>query len=157
MNATPGPVLNAARIDIQDLLCRYADAVMRRDPDAWIDCWGADPTWILDGDRISGRDELLKHWHELMQQSSAIIHTVHPGRIALRGGGARGRCTVQELIQSGDGARQVIGAYHDEFEPAQSGWRFRSRRLDTLLCRKLEIGDATLSPWPQDLDDFIDD
>lgn len=157
MNATPGPVINAARIDILDLLGRYADAVMRSDQDDWIDCWGSNPTWNRGGQIVSGRNALLETWHDIRRRYTPVVHTIHPGRIAVRNGSARGRCTVQELLKCEDGsARQVVGVYHDDFEPADVGWRFQSRRFDMLMSRAIDLGNAELRSWPAGLEDFID-
>ena len=48
---------------IRALVARYADAVCRRDPDAWAATWSEDCRWDLGGGRVvSGRAETLNLW-----------------------------------------------------------------------------------------------
>ncbi|HSG89107.1 MAG TPA: nuclear transport factor 2 family protein [Pseudomonadales bacterium] len=153
---SPGAATNAALIEIYELTGRYADAVMRRDTDAWLACWSTMPRWHLDGQEVRGREALEARWTETLERYPLVIHKTHPGPLVLRGGRARGRCTVEEILRDGDGnARQVIGVYHDEFEN-EDRWAFSKRRFDVLLTRPIDLGDAETRAWPEGLEDFLD-
>lgn len=152
----PGPVINAAHLELHALLARYADAVMRRDPDDWISTWAPDATWYLAGHEVTGRDAILATWQGAMAGFPLVIHTVYAPHVRIRDGVARGRCTVQEILQTADGgARQVFGVYHDEFTRGDE-WLFQKRRFDVLLSRPIDLSEADIIPWPTDVDpDFL--
>jgi len=51
---------------LRNLMGRYADAVNRRDADAWVATWAADGVWNLLGNPVSGRDNILALWQQMM-------------------------------------------------------------------------------------------
>jgi ketosteroid isomerase-like protein len=152
-----GTAVNAAHVELNALLARYADAVMRRDPDDWIATWAPDATWYLAGHEVTGRDAILATWQGAMAGFPLVIHTVHTPHVVIGDGVARGRCTVEEILQTADGgARQVFGVYHDEFTRAGEAWLFQRRRFDVLLARPIDLSAADVIPWPADVDpDFL--
>ena len=145
-----------AEIRITALLARYADAVVRRDPDDWIATWAPDAIWSLAGTEITGREAILDTWQRAMASFPFVIHTVTPPVLRIDGDQARGRCSVQEVLRSPDGsARQIFGTYHDRFVLTQD-WHFAHRRFDVLLARPLDLAGADVVPWPADVDpDFM--
>lgn len=152
----PGPVINAARLELHALLARYADAVMRRHPEDWIATWAPDATWLIGGEEIQGRDAILASWAADLERFPLVIHTVYAPNLVITDGVARGRCTVQEIRQTADGAaRQVFGVYHDEFTRGDE-WLFRRRRFDPLLVRPIDLSGAEVYGWPAGVDpDFL--
>ena len=76
--------------------------------------------------------------------------------LRIDGDRARGRCSVQEVLQLPDGgARQIFGVYHDQFVRADD-WHFAHRRFDVLLARPIDLSEADVVPWPEDVDpDFM--
>lgn len=154
--AEPGPMINAARLELHALLARHADAVMRRHPEDWIATFAPDATWIIGGMEYQGRDAILTAWSEAMAALPFVIHTVYAPNLVITDGVARGRCTVQEIRQRSDGtAEEVYGVCHDEFTRGDA-WLIHRRRFDVLLARPLDLSAARLAPWPADVDpDFL--
>ena len=145
-----------AEVRINALLARYADAVVRRDPEDWIATWAPDATWYLAGTEITGRDAILDTWQRAMAGFPFVIHTASPPVLRIDGDRARGRCSVQEVLQLPDGgARQIFGMYHDHFVRSDD-WQFAHRRFDVLLARPIDLSEADVVPWPEDVDpDFL--
>ena len=51
---------------LRNLMGRNTDAVNRRDADAWIATWAEDGVWNLLGTPVSGRDNILALWLQMM-------------------------------------------------------------------------------------------
>ncbi len=148
---------DAARRAIERLLHRYADAVNRRDADAWIACWSDDPTWTLMGHEVRGREAVLEMWRGAMGGFPFVAHIVHAPLIEPQDAGhARIRCYVQELLALGDGGGQhVFGVYHDTVVAGEAGWRFESRRFDILMRLPLEMSGAEFPAFPDGLEGWL--
>ena len=57
---------------IRALVARYADAVCRRDPDAWAATWAEDCRWDLGGPLASGRAETLDLWRTAIAKTTGL-------------------------------------------------------------------------------------
>lgn len=118
---------------IEALLARYADAVNRRDADAWSGLWSADGVWLAFGRRFEGREAVVASWSAAMRGFRLVFHTVHAGVIELAGDEASGRFAVSEQLQSSDGTPALLLAlYHDAYRREAPGWRFARRELEVL-------------------------
>ena len=90
------------------MLARYADAVVRRDPDDWIATWASDAIWSLAGTEITGREAILNTWRRAMARFPFVIHAETPPVLRIDGDQARGRCSVLEVLRSSDGGGHQI-------------------------------------------------
>jgi SnoaL-like domain len=113
---------------IRALVARYADAVCRRDPDAWAATWAEDCRWDLGGGRVvSGRAETLNLWRAAIEK--------------VEGDQARGWWYLIEFNQraQGDGTLH-LGHYDDEYVRTSDGWRFASRTMHMLYRGAMDPG-----------------
>jgi len=143
--ARPGPAPPAARVvsdavaaelAVRDLVHRYADAVCRMDVDAVAACFVDDGEWTVTGyGAPRGRAEIADFLRGLLGGWSVIVHALLSGRVALDGPGqATGRWYISEFGLRTDGTEvRFAGVYHDVYVRDDDGWRFRSRRYDSMF------------------------
>ena len=122
-----------SRDQIEDLVHRYSDAVVHRDPQQWASTWAVDGVWDLGaGRRVEGRDAIVEQWHESMARYPVVVQTVLNGTVELDedAGTGSGRWYVQEIERRIDGEALVMAAHYDDtYVRVDGGWRFASRRL----------------------------
>jgi len=119
--------------EITDLLHRYADAVVRRDPDQWSSTWAVDAVWELGrGRRVEGRDAILGLWNSAMDGFRAVIQNVvnHTADLDDAAGTGTGRCYIMEHWVRTDDSRGILLAHYDDRYVRFDGtWLFASREL----------------------------
>lgn len=114
---------------LRDLV--HADAVNRRDVDAWRELWTEDGVWEAFGSAFEGRDTVVATWQGAMQGFAMVFHISHHGQLDVTGDTATGRWTVSEQLKGQDGtAGLLLALYHDEYRRNAGRWRFARRRLD---------------------------
>ena len=122
-----------SRDHIEDLVHRYADAVVHRDGQQWAATWASDAVWDLGGGRrVEGRDAIVELWHRSMARYSVVVQTVLNGTVDLdiSAGTGSGRWYVQEITRRSDGETAIMLAHYDDtYVRTDGGWRFASRAL----------------------------
>ncbi len=58
---------------IRELVASYADAVVRRDADAWSATWAEDGEWHILGNATRGRDAVVSLWKQLMAAVPFVV------------------------------------------------------------------------------------
>jgi ketosteroid isomerase-like protein len=127
---------------IRALVARYADAVCRRDPDAWTATWAEDCRWDLGGGRVtSGRAETLDLWRTAIAKYDWVGQVVTSGLVEVEGDRARGWWYLIEFNQraQGDGTLH-LGYYDDEYVRTPDGWQFASRAMHMLYRGAMDRG-----------------
>jgi hypothetical protein len=122
-----------SRDPIQDLVHRYADAVVMYDGEQWGATWGADAEWSLGpGRELKGRDAIVEFWHRAMSGFTAVVQTCLNGTYELdeAAGTGTGRWHIQESMQRADGTRSILLAhYNDKYVLEDGEWKFADRQL----------------------------
>ena len=122
-----------SRDAINDLLHRYADAVVRRDPDQWVSTWASDATWELGkGRRVEGSEAILALWNSAMDGFKAVIQNVVNGTAELddAAGTGTGQWYIIEHWARADDSRGILLAnYDDRYVRVDGRWLFASREL----------------------------
>jgi uncharacterized protein (TIGR02246 family) len=122
-----------SRDAITDLVHRYADAVVHRDPDQWSSTWAPDAVWELGkGRRVEGREAILALWNSAMDGFKAVIQNVVNGTCELDddAGTGSGRCYIMEHWARADDSRGILLAHYDDTYVRIDGeWLFASREL----------------------------
>jgi ketosteroid isomerase-like protein len=134
---------------IRALVARYADAVCRRDPDAWAATWAQDCRWDLGGGRVTnGRAQTLELWRTATAKYDWVGQVVTTGLVDIEGEDrARGSWYLIEFNNraQGDGTLH-LGHYDDEYVRTADGWRFASRAMHMIYRGAMDRG--TVIPLP---------
>lgn len=132
-----GPLVD--RIAIRELIETYADAVARRDAEAWAATWSEDAIWDLMGHLVEGRAAIVAAWRAAMSGFEFVGFHANPGAIEVAGAQAAARVYVREtLVPAGGGLRRIEGEYRDDLLKTPAGWRF-SRRAYRILHEETRI------------------
>jgi hypothetical protein len=123
-----------AHIEIQQLVHRYADAVIHRNGAQWTSTWAPEAEWDLGGGRlVEGVEAISALWHKAMGGFEATIQTVLNGETHLGDSGetASGRWYIQEhVVRSGDKRSLLLAHYEDEYRKVEGSWKFTRRLLE---------------------------
>lgn len=119
------------RLAIRELLETYADAVTRRDADAWGATWADDAEWSLpDYPEIgttTGRDAIVAMWIEAMKAYPGIMFEAWPGAIEIDGDRATMRSYTSEVYDQDGVTMRDRGVYDDTCVKTGGRWAFASR------------------------------
>ncbi len=122
-----------SRDAIADLVHRYADAVVRRDPEQWSTTWATDAVWDLGkGRRVDGREAILALWNSAMDGFKAVVQNVVNGTAEIdeAAGTGTGRWYIIEHWNRADDSRGILLAYYDDtYKRVDGQWYFASREL----------------------------
>jgi ketosteroid isomerase-like protein len=122
-----------SREAIEDLVHRYADAVVRRDPEQWGATWAPDAVWDLGrGRRMEGRDAIREFWNGAMDGFKAVVQNVVNGTADLdeSAGTGTGRWYILEHFKRVDDVPGILLAHYDDVYTLVDGeWLFASRDL----------------------------
>jgi ketosteroid isomerase-like protein len=118
------------RLLIRERMGAYADAAFRRDMEAWLANWSAEPVWRTWGQEFRGRDALRAQWEQiwtgLKMEKMAFFTEI--GAIEVAGDRATARSYCREILQlDGGRIRKVVGAYDDELVREKGVWLFARR------------------------------
>jgi ketosteroid isomerase-like protein len=133
---------------IRTLVHTYADAVCHANAEQWASTWTEDAEWDMGRVKLSGRDDMVATWSQIMAGFPAVVHVVHNGSAELdeASGTGRGRWYTSEFLRMPDGAtRTMWGFYDDEYRRGDDGgWRFSKRTLTSLYNGPTDMsGDFT--------------
>ena len=122
-----------SRDAIEDLVHRYADAVVHRNETQWAATWAPDASWELGrGNRVQGREAILEFWNTAMDGFEAVVQNVVNGTCSLDddAGTGTGRWYILEHFKRADGNVGILLAYYDDAYTRVDGeWLFASREL----------------------------
>jgi len=123
------------RVEVEDLLGRYCDSVLRFDLDEFADAWCEDATWAIPGSGVvTGRDEIVATFAEIRGGYRRCLQQVLNGTVVpIDDDRAMAHWQVRELQWRRDGTgSELLGVYHDEVERSSGGWRFARRDFELL-------------------------
>jgi ketosteroid isomerase-like protein len=126
-----GPVED--QLALRTLHDAYADAVFRRDAQAWGALWAEDAVWNLGQGDVTGKDKIVPMWIGAMGMFSQVAFFCQPGALEVDGDAASGRVYTQEVLTEQDGTlRRIVGCYEDTYVRRDGRWLFSSRRYTIL-------------------------
>jgi uncharacterized protein (TIGR02246 family) len=136
-------LMGQAYAEIRALVERYADAVNRRDAEAYAATWAPDGVWEIRGNRYEGREAILAYWTPLMAGIPWVVQTINNGTVDVAGDTAQARWFHTDFAALGDGTRRMaLGLYHDSCIRVGGRWLFSLRSYTRLA-------DIPLSPEMQ--------
>ena len=126
----------AERLEIIDLLARFADATNRHDWEALVALFDEDATWETEagglGFRHEGRAAIRRFLLENPNGVEVVFYMVAPPAIELGAeGDARTRTTITEILRlraTGE-MKRLFGTYTDDLVKRDGHWRFARRRF----------------------------
>jgi len=120
--------MDHAYSEIRALVERYADAVNRRDAEAYAATWTPEGVWEIRGNRYVGREAIMAYWQPLMAGIPWVLQTINNGTVDVLGDTATCRWFHTDFAVLPDGAkRMAIGLYYDTCTRADGEWRFSHR------------------------------
>ena len=115
-------------LELRNLMARYVDAVNRRDPEAWIDTWAEDGSWNLLGNPVTGRDNILALWEQMMATFEFALLLPSSCLFEVDGESASGHWYLHEYSRDLEGNRSaIISRYDDTYVKRDGRWLFASR------------------------------
>ncbi|MGF7155350.1 nuclear transport factor 2 family protein [Novosphingobium gossypii] len=119
------------RLAIRELLETYADAVTRRDAEAWGATWAPDAEWSLPDypelGTTHGRPAIVAMWIEAMKAYPGIMFEAWPGSIEIDGDRAVMRSYTSEVYDHDGVTMRDRGVYEDTCVKVDGRWLFKSR------------------------------
>ena len=123
----------ASELEIRGLVARYADAVSRRDEDAFGATFATDGEWQILGNVAEGREKVVALWKSLMENFPFVVQLVTGGIIEVDGERATGKWYITEHNRlAKGGAILAIGVYVDDYVREGGRWCFARRRFAPL-------------------------
>ncbi|WP_232492357.1 nuclear transport factor 2 family protein [Novosphingobium kaempferiae] len=119
------------RLAIRELLETYADAVTRRDAEAWGATWAQDAEWSLPDypelGTTKGRPAIVGMWIEAMKAYPGIMFEAWPGSVEVSGEHAVMRSYTSEVYDQDGVTMRDRGVYEDTCVKIDGKWLFKSR------------------------------
>jgi 3-phenylpropionate/cinnamic acid dioxygenase small subunit len=128
------------RLDVQDVLFRYARALDTRDWELLRSCFQPDVVATYDelGEQ-QGYDAVEQLCRRALEPLAATQHLIGNVEVFLDGDNARSRCNLQSMHvrsrRDGDDNFIVAGVYLDELRRTADGWRIARRRLQRVWTK----------------------
>lgn len=140
-----------AEAGIRQLYARYADAVWRKDAQAFGACFAKDGQWRIAGMVLQGRAAISEAIARILAGANRVLMTFQTPILDLEDGSrASARVYVTEQCSWADGRSNLnIGRYYDRIIAQDGQWRF-----DWRLFQALYTGPADLSGQWFDEPDF---
>jgi uncharacterized protein (TIGR02246 family) len=124
-----------AECAIRQLHARCADAVWRKDYQAFASCFAADGEWKIAGLHMRGRAEIGSKLETLLSTSDKVLMLPGTPILEVAHGTASGRIHVSEYCRLKDGhTARTLGIYYDRYVRAADHWLFQWRHW-TLIYR----------------------
>lgn len=113
---------------LQNLMARYCDAVNRVDGEAWIGTWAEDAIWNLLGNPVSGKDNILALWKQMMGSFEFALMFPSSSLFEVSGDTATGQWYLHEYSRDPEGnASTILSRYVDTYVKQDGEWLFKTR------------------------------
>lgn len=132
---------------LRNLMGRYTDAVNRVDADAWIATWAEDGVWNLLGNPVSGRDNILALWKQMMSSFEFAIMLPSSCLFEVDGDTASGHWYLHEYTRDPEGnASTVLSRYLDTYTRQDGQWLFQSRDYSFIYNGPADLSGSYTAP-----------
>jgi len=132
---------------LRNLMGRYTDAVNRVDADAWIATWAEDGVWNLLGNPVSGRDNILALWKQMMSSFEFALMLPSSCLFDVDGDTASGHWYLHEYTRDPEGnASTVLSRYLDTYTRQDGQWLFQSRDYSFIYNGPADLSGSYTAP-----------
>jgi uncharacterized protein (TIGR02246 family) len=134
---------------LRNLMARYIDAVNRNDADAWIATWAEDGVWNLMGEPVSGRNNVLTMWQQMMGNFEFAVMMPSSCLFTVDGDTASGHWYLHEYLrdQQGTGVT-ILSRYLDTYTRQDGQWLYQSRVYNIIYNGPADLS-GEYTPLPQ--------
>lgn len=138
---TPTPELDTrARLDIADVLVRYATGIDRRDWTLFRSCFTED--CVADYGDIGvwhGADEIAAWMDRAHRAAGHTVHRITNQDIRADHHGASARSSVDAIVLGADNLTGIraIGFYDDDLVRTEEGWQIRRRQFTSVFMQAI--------------------
>ena len=142
------------RMEIDDLVTRYAIACDDRDLSRLGECFTADGTFVSVGGRVAGREAVIAYYRERFGCYGPSYHVPHRTLLDELGENeARGTVLAHSELMLDGGLFVAAHRYQDRYRREEGRWRIVERRCEFLYGMPLrELLDANAGQprlhWP---------
>ena len=121
------------QLAIRTLNDNYCDAVFRRNAKDWGDNWTTDACWMLMGQEIAGREQIVAAWEGAMAGFAFVAFFAQMGALRINGDCAAGTIYTHEVLEGVEGSiTRPVGRYDDIYERHDGRWLFKQRHYNLL-------------------------
>jgi uncharacterized protein (TIGR02246 family) len=129
--AAATPELISVEFGIRQLQARCADAVWRKDTQAFATCFTPDGVWKVAGLTIQGREAIVSGFEMLTSVNERILMQFATPIVELTGTLASARTYTAEHVKRLDGTgMSSIGIYYEKFMQTAGEWLYTWRHFD---------------------------
>ncbi len=133
---------------LRSLMARYVDAVNRNDASAWGSTWATDGVWNLLGTPVTGRDNILGLWQQMMSGFEFAIMMPSSCVLDITDDTASGHWYLQEYTRDLEGnASSVLSRYLDTYIKQDGQWLYQSREYGFIYHGAPDLS-GTYTPLP---------
>ena len=137
-----GPIEDV--LAIRELVERYCDAVMLKDPALWATTWAADgASLVMYGNPMDGRDFIVSRWTEMMSAVKSISFFPMMVAVDVDGDTATSQNYFKEDLELNDGRTYSSTGYYDDVLVKRDGRWFFLTRTHSSLHRSAQISIVT--------------
>ena len=134
-------------LSLRNLMARYADAVNRHDANAWVATWAEDGVWNLLGTPVSGRDNILALWQQMMGSFEFALMLPSSCLFSVTGNTASGHWYLHEYTRDLQGtATTVLSRYLDTYVKQNGQWLFQSRQYSFIYNGPADLSGTYTPP-----------
>ena len=134
-------------LGLRNLMGRYADAVNRVDADAWIATWADDSVWNLLGNPVTGKDNILALWQQMMASFEFALMLPSSCLFEVDGDSASGHWYLHEYTRDLQGtASTVLSRYLDTYIRSDGQWLFISRQYSFIYNGPADLSGSYTPP-----------
>ncbi|CAH0993088.1 hypothetical protein SIN8267_03227 [Sinobacterium norvegicum] len=120
--------LVADQIALRNLMDKYCDAVNRGDAESWISTWAEDASWNLLGTVVTGSEQILGLWQQMMAGFEFVVMMPSSGQFQIEGDTATGHWYLQEFSRNLEGVgNTLLSRYTDRYIKQDGQWLFSHR------------------------------
>lgn len=118
------------KIEIQELACRYANAVDDAELNEWMDTWDKNGLWVGRLGEFQGTEKLKELWDALGKRAQNMRHVMTNFVIKVEGEKAQMRCTLLFFDRIEEARLMATGIYQDLLIKKGGKWKFVERRVN---------------------------